>query len=228
MMPQLPLVLYLLSATLPITLGGGSDGTYGSGGATNGQMQLNTQQAVALDNGNHNSVAQSQGVIAGTTLNIGGNAGTSLQFDPTLIAKPAPVSGSNSVNADGSAMTGVLQSNQNSQSNSSDGQHHKVTSQSQITGNGTGMHMSNSASGSLYLLSTTPVYPTRFPCMGVTCNGYGCMVIENGYSCYCACPTTRYYYDSTYPRHHPLRRLKQRISAREDLRPRRTLRDIML
>ncbi|XP_055353243.1 probable ATP-dependent RNA helicase ddx17 [Paramacrobiotus metropolitanus] len=202
------LVALLLAAILPLALGstGGSSGSSGSGGATNGQVQLNIQQATALDDGNHNSVGQSQNIASGTSLSIGGGSSSSLQYDPTVTAKPAAASGSNYVNAYGNAQTGVLQNNQNSQSNStSNGQHHNVISQSQVIGNGTGMSMSNSASGSLYLAnptSTTP-YPTRYPCQGVTCYGYGCTIIENGYSCYCSCPyiyTPTYYYDyTTYP-----------------------------
>ncbi|XP_055356484.1 uncharacterized protein LOC129601648 [Paramacrobiotus metropolitanus] len=201
-----PLILGFASLVLGDT--GGSSGSSGSGGAANGQVQLNSQQATVLDNGSHNSVGQSQSLVSGTTLNIGGSSSSSLQYDPSVTANPASAFGSNYVNANGNAMTGVLQNNQNSQSNStSDGQHHSVISQSQVNGNGTGISVSNSASGSVYLRlpTTTPRYITTTGCSysGLTCYGAGCVPINSGPdSCWCSCwsvSTPHYITDTTYP-----------------------------
>ncbi|XP_055348547.1 uncharacterized protein LOC129595527 [Paramacrobiotus metropolitanus] len=101
--------------------------------ATEGQIDLDVQQSPSLDNSNHQSLATGQSSVAGTSISFNSNTNTALQFDPALPANPV-ISGSNSANSHGNGVTGVIQNNDQSHSNSTnDGQHHSVVGQSHIT-----------------------------------------------------------------------------------------------
>ncbi|XP_055329846.1 homeobox protein 6-like [Paramacrobiotus metropolitanus] len=182
---------YILTITIAVFLlcrvsqgDPGSNGyVYGSGAASGvGNAQVNSQSQSTWSNGLPSTYSQSMNNAGGSGISISGQANSAVNVDPQQQDTSSQVvSGNSNANSNGNAATGSLNNLDHSNSDNSNGL--TVIGNSQITGNGTGVSVSNNVNSNVnkYPITTT----TPYSCDGVP---IACPAFCSFSGCGCICP----------------------------------------
>ncbi|XP_055329889.1 homeobox protein 6-like [Paramacrobiotus metropolitanus] len=183
-MQRIAHLLFLISTSAVVRGQPGSNGyVYGSGAASGvGNAQVNSQSQSTWSNGLPSTYSQSMNNAGGSGISISGQANSAVNVDPQQQDTSSQVvSGNSNANSNGNAATGSLNNLDHSNSDNSNGL--TVIGNSQITGNGTGVSVSNNVNSNVnkYPITTT----TPYSCDGVP---IACPAFCSFSGCGCICP----------------------------------------